>query len=358
MEEEMESLYKNNTWELVQLPKGRKAIGCRWVYKIKKDLEGNIERFKARLVVKGYAQKPGIDFDEVFSPVVRITTIRVVLAIAVVLDLELEQLDVKTAFLHGDLDEEIFMTQTEGFIEEKKKNLVCRLNKSLYGLKQAPRCWYKRFDSFIVSLGFHRCEADHCAYFYDCKDGYFCILLLYVDDMIVAGNSMKYISTLKAQLAREFDMKDLRAVNQILGMTVIRERTERKVWLSQRHYVEKILQRFNMKNAKPVCTPFPTRLKMSSTQCPSSAEEKAVMSQVPYSSAVGCLMFAMVSTRPDIAQAVGAVSKYMANLGCDHWKVVKWILRYLRGTSGFCLCYSYDNLSCVGYVDSILRGFR
>ncbi|GKV24632.1 hypothetical protein SLEP1_g34217 [Rubroshorea leprosula] len=323
MEEEMESLHKNKTWDLVQLPEGRKAIGCRWIYKLKKDSKGNIERYKARLVIKGYAQKPGIDFDEVFSPVVRMTTIRVVLALAASLDLELEQLDVKTAFLHGDLNEEIYMTQPEGFVEENNRSLVCRLNKSLYGLKQAPRCWYKQFDSFIVSLGFHRCEADHCAYFCDYNDGCFCILLLYVDDMIIAGNSPTYVSTLKAQLAGEFDMKDLGAVNQILGMKVFRDREDRKIWLNQKNYIERVLRRFNMQNAKPVSTPFPVHIKLSSEYSPSTEAEKAAMSRVPYSSAVGSLMFAMVGTRPDIAQALGAVSKYMANPGRVHWDAVK-----------------------------------
>ncbi|GKV22443.1 hypothetical protein SLEP1_g32316 [Rubroshorea leprosula] len=314
MEEEMESLHKNKTWDLVQLPEGRKAIGCRWIYKLKKDSEGNIERYKARLVIKGYAQKLGIDFDEVFSPVVRMTTIRVVLALAASLDLELEQLDVKIAFLHGDLNEEIYMTQSEGFVEENNRSLVCRLNKSLYGLKQAPRCWYKQFDSFIVSLGFHRCEADHYAYFCDYNDGCFCILLLYVDDMIIIGNNPIYVSTLKAQLAGEFDMKDLGAMNQILGMKVFRDREDRKIWLNQKNYIERVLQRFNMQNAKPVSTPFPVHIKLSSEYSPSTEVEKAAMSRVPYLSAIGSLMFAMVGTRPNIAQAVGAVSKYMANL--------------------------------------------
>jgi len=154
MQEEVEALHKNKTWSLVELPKGRKAIGCKWVYKIKRDSNDQVERYRARLVVKGYAQKEGIDFSEIFSPVVRLTTIRVVLALCAAFDLHLEQLDVKTAFLHGELEEEIYMLQPEGFKE--KENLVCRLNKSLYGLKKAPRCWYKRFDSFIISLRYNK----------------------------------------------------------------------------------------------------------------------------------------------------------------------------------------------------------
>ena len=153
MQEEIEALHRNHTWKLVELPAGRKAIGNKWVYKIKRDSNDQVERYRARLVVKGYAQKEGIDFNEIFSPVVRLTTIRVVLAMCAAFDLHLEQLDVKTTFLHGELKEKIYMLQPEGFEEQGKENLVCRLTKSLYGLKQAPRCWYKRFDSFIIILG-------------------------------------------------------------------------------------------------------------------------------------------------------------------------------------------------------------
>ena len=141
--------------DLVPLPQGRKAISNKWVYKIKRDSNDQVERYRARLVVKGFAQKEGIDFNEIFSPVVRLTTVRVVLAMCATFDLYLEQLDVKTAFLHGKLEEEIYMQQPGGFEERGKENLVCRLNKSLYGLKQAPRCWYNRFDSFIMSLGYN-----------------------------------------------------------------------------------------------------------------------------------------------------------------------------------------------------------
>ncbi|RDX70843.1 hypothetical protein CR513_49870, partial [Mucuna pruriens] len=145
MQEEIEALHRNKTWNLVELPKGRKAIGCKWVYKIKRDGNDQVERYRARLVLKGYAQKEGIDFNEIFSPVVRMTTIRIVLAMCAVFDLHLEQLDVKTAFLHGELEEEIYMLQPEGF--KTQENLVCRLTKSLYGLKQAPRLQQIEFGS-------------------------------------------------------------------------------------------------------------------------------------------------------------------------------------------------------------------
>ncbi|GJX66452.1 retrovirus-related pol polyprotein from transposon TNT 1-94 [Tanacetum coccineum] len=314
MQEEIEALHKNKTWELVPLPGGRKLIGNKWVYKIKINGDDQVERYRARLVVKGYAQKEGIDFNEIFSPVVRMTTIRVVLA------------------------------------------MYATLNKSLYGLKQAPRCWYKRFDSFIRSLEYNRLHADPCAYFKRFGNNDFIILLLYVDDMLVAGPNKDRINKLKAQLAREFEMKDLGPANKILGMQIHRDRVSRKIWLSQKSYVKKILQRFNMQDCKPISTPFPTDVKLSSKMSPSSEKERMEMSRVPYASAVGSLMFAMICTRPDIAHAVGVVSRYMAEPGREHWEAVKRILRYIKGTSDVALCFGDSDLIVKGYVDSDYAG--
>jgi hypothetical protein len=357
MQEEIEALHKNNTWDLVPLPQGRKAIGNKWVYKIKRDGNDQVERYRARLVVKGYAQKEGIDFNEIFSPVVRLTTIRVVLAMCAIFDLHLEQLDVKTAFLHGELEEEIYMLQPEGFAETGKENLVCRLNKSLYGLKQAPRCWYKRFDSFIISLGYNRLSSDHCTYYKRFEENdVFIILLLYVDDMLVIGPNKDRVQELKAQLAREFDMKDLGPANKILGMQIHRDRSKRKIWLSQKNYLKKILRRFNMQDCKPISTPLPVNFKLSSSMSPSNEAERMEMSRVPYASAVGSLMFAMICTRPDIAQAVGAASRYMANPGREHWNTIKRILRYIKGTSDVALCYGGSEFTVRGYVDSDFAG--
>ncbi|KAL4271204.1 hypothetical protein GQ457_13G028940 [Hibiscus cannabinus] len=356
LQEEIEALHKNNTWDLVPLPQGRKPIGNKWVFKIKRNADDQFERYRARLVVKGYAQKEGIDFNEIFSPVVRLTTVRVVLAMCATFNLHLEQLDVKTVFLHGDLEEEIYMLQPEGFEEKEKKNLVCRLNKSLYGLKQVPRCWYKRFDSFIMSLGYNRLNADPCAYFKRFGENGFVILLLYVDDMLVAGPNKDHIEELKARLAREFEMKDLGPENKILGMQIHRDRSNRKIWLSQKNYLKKILSRFSMQDCKPISTPLPINFKLSSSMSPSSEEERMEMSRVPYASAVGSLMFAMICTRPDIAQAVGVVSRYMANPGREHWNAVKRILRYIKGSLNVALCYGGSDFLISGYVDSDYAG--
>ena len=312
-------------------------MGCKWVFKLKRGVNDTEDRYKGRLVAKGFSQKAGIDFHEIFSPVVKIVSIRIVLALVVLLDLELQQLDVKIAFLHGDLDEEIYMEQPEGFVQHRNAKFVYRLKKSLYGLKQSPRQWYKKFDSFMLSQKYVRSEYDHCVYFTQLNNGMFIILVLYVDDMLLASKSIEEINRLKAQMARTFDMKDLGAARQILGMEIFRDRSNGKLWLSQKKYIEKILLRFGMNNVKPVSVPFASHFKLSSSLCPNSDEEKDYMSQIPYANVVGCLMYAMVCTRPDISHAVGVVSRYMENPGKEHWSAVKWVLRYLRGTCSYCI---------------------
>ncbi|KAL5805411.1 hypothetical protein ACOSQ4_028144 [Xanthoceras sorbifolium] len=354
MRDEMDSLMSNQTWELAELPPGKKALHNKWVFRIKEEHNGN-KRYKARMVVKGFQQKEGIDYNEIFSPVVKLTTIRLVLKIVAAENLHLEQLDVKTAFLHGDLEEEIYMRQPEGFKEAGKENLVCRLKKSLYGLKQAPRQWYKKFDSFMSSSGFTRCQADHCCYIKR-FDNSFIILLLYVDDMLVAGSDMQEIMNLKRELSKQFAMKNLGAAKQILGMRIKRDTKSGTLLLSQAEYIKKVLSRFNMQDAKPVSTPLGVHFRLSKEQSPKTEEERTHMAKVPYASAIGSLMYAMVCTRPDIAQAVGAVSRYMNNPGKIHWEAVKWILRYLRGTTNKTLCFKGGDTTLTGYVDADLAG--
>ncbi|KAK1694265.1 hypothetical protein QYE76_010962 [Lolium multiflorum] len=288
MQEEMQSLDKNGTWDVVPLPKQKKAVRCKWIFKRKEGLSpSEPPRFKARLVAKGFSQIPGIDYNDVFSPVVKHSSIRAFFGIVAMRDLELEQLDVKTAFLHGELEEEIYMDQPEGFVVPSKEDLVCKLKRSLYGLKQSPRQWYKS-----------------CVYI-KFVNGSPIYLLLYVDDMLIAAKSKKDITTLKSQLSSEFEMKDLGAAKKILAL-----------------------------------------------QCPSTDEDIEYMSRVPYSSAVGSLMYAMVCSRPDLSYAMSLVSRYLADPGKEHWRAVQWIFRYLRGTSKACLKFGKTGEGLVGYVDS------
>ncbi|KAG8490441.1 hypothetical protein CXB51_016092 [Gossypium anomalum] len=317
----MESLHKNKTWDLVKLPKGKKTVRCKWVFKKKEGTPGVEEpKYKARLVAKGYSQVPGVDFTDVFSPVVKHSSIRALLGIVAMHDLELEQLD------------------------------------SLYGLKQSPRQWYKRFDSFMTSHDFKRSSFDSCVYFKKNNDGSFVYLLLYVDDMLIAAKDKGEIRKVKAQLSEEFEMKDLGPAKKILGIEILRDRKTSKLYLSQKGYIEKLLCRFNIRSAKPVSTPLAAHFRLSSTLSPQSDDEIEYMSHVPYSSAVGSLMYAMVCSRPDLSYAVSAVSRYMANPGKEHWKAVQWILRYLRGTTDVCLQFGRTEDGVIGYVDADFAG--
>jgi len=233
MNEELQSLYKNRTWELVKPLKGQKVIGCKWVFK-KKDGSSGVDatRYKARLVAKGFSQRGGIDFNKVFSPVVKHSSIRVLLSIVALFDLEVEQLDVKTAFLHGDLEEQIYMKQPEGFVVEGKEDHACLLKKSLYGLKQSPRQWYKRFDSFMIGHNYSRSNYDSCVYHKKLLDGTYVYLVLYVDDMVIASKSIYEINKLKTLLNNEFEMKNLGAAKKILGTEIHRDRSAGKLYLS------------------------------------------------------------------------------------------------------------------------------
>ncbi|RVX04667.1 Retrovirus-related Pol polyprotein from transposon TNT 1-94 [Vitis vinifera] len=311
MKDEMDSLLGNQTWELTELPVGKKALHNKWVYRIKNDHDGS-KRYKVRLVVKVFQQKEGIDYTEIFSPVVKMSTIRLVLGMVTAENLHLEQLDVKTAFLHGDLEEDLYMIQPKRFIVQGQENLVCKLRKSLYGLKQAPRQWYKKFDDFMHRIGFKRCEADHCCYVKSFDNSYI-ILLLYVDDMLIAGSDIEKINNLKKQLSKQFAMKDLGAAKQILGMRIIRDKANGTLKLSQSKYVKKVLSR---------------------------QKKKGPYEQGALCSAIGSLMYAMVCTRPDIAYTVGVVSRFMSRPGKQHWEAVKWILRYLKGSLDTCLCFT------------------
>ena len=353
MQNEMESLHRNGTWDLVPVPNRKRPVKCKWVYKLKEPVNPDEKpRYKARLVAKGYSQIPGIDYTDIYSPVVKHTSIRVLLGLVAANNYELEQLDVTTAFLNGELEEEIFMQQPEGFVVPGKEDYVCKLNKSLYGLKQSPRQWYKRFDSFMTSHEFKRCTRDSCVYYKNCDDGSMIYLLLYVDDMLIAAKDMKEIQKLKDQLKAEFEMKDLGAAKKILGMEIVRDRKSRVLHLSQKNYIERILRRFNMHEAKPVNTPFAAHFKLSSALSPTTETDMEYMARVPYSSVVGSLMYAMICTRPDLAYAVSMVSRYMANPGKEHWKAVQWIFRYLRGTSSLCLHFGKSTTGVLGYVDS------
>ncbi|GJW83270.1 putative RNA-directed DNA polymerase [Tanacetum coccineum] len=233
---------------------------------------------------------------------------------------------------------------------------VCRLQKSLYGLKQAPRQWYKKFESVIGKQGYRKTSSDHCVFFQKFGDDDFIILLLYVDDMLIVGKNIGRIAQLKRDLSKSFSMKDLGPAKQIIGIRIFRDRGAKKLHISQEQYIEKVLCRFNMDKAKVVSSPLTTNFKLTDKDCPSSKKNIEKMDRVPYASAVGSLMYAMVCTRPDLAHAVGVVSRFLSNPGKKHWEAVKWIFRYLRGTSKLGITFGNGKPMLVGFTDSDMAG--
>ena len=354
MDREMESMYSNSVWSLVEAPKGVKPIGCKWIYKRKRGSDGKVETFKARLVAKGYTQKEGIDYEETFSPVAMLKSIRILLAVAASLDYEIWQMDVKTAFLNGNLNEDIYMQQPEGFKAKGKEHMVCKLQRSIYGLKQASRSWNIRFDQAITSFGFEKSPDEPCVY-KRIQAQKVVFLVLYVDDILLIGNDKQVLSGVKDWLHKQFDMKDLGEANYILGIKLIRDRKNKLLALSQASYIDKILVRFNMENSKRGSLPFRHGIHLSKEQSPKTPEQKERMSRIPYALAVGSLMYAMLCTRPDICYAVGVVSRYQSDPGEEHWIAVKHILKYLRRTRDYMLVYSSGSLETIGFTDSILH---
>jgi hypothetical protein len=295
MVEEMESLHNDETWDLVKLPNERNIVGSKWVFKKKMNVASQVEKFKARLVAKGYSQVEGVDFGVIFSPVEKLTSIRVLMSLDATFDLEIKQMDAKIMFLHGDLEEQIYMKQPEGFVVKGKKDLVCKPKRSLYGLKQSPRMWYQKSDTYILTLGFVRSKYDHCIYSKE-EGGCFIYVVLYVDDMLLIGNNMDAIKEVKQQLSSKFEMKDIDATNFIMGMEIKRDRATRNLWLKQMKYIETILKRFNMHDCKLVKVTILVGAILTTEQCPKTQEEIKDMACVPYASVVGSIMYVMFCT--------------------------------------------------------------
>ncbi|KAK1423986.1 hypothetical protein QVD17_19297 [Tagetes erecta] len=339
---EIDSILQNHTWELVDLPPGCKPLGYKWVFKKKPKPDGITKEYKARLVIKGYNQREGLDYFDTYSPVTRITSIRLVLAIAAIRNLEVHQMDVKTAFLNGNLEEEIYMEQPEGFKVTGQENKVCKLVKSLYGLKQAPKQWHQKFDHVMLDSGFKINECDKCVYVKDTPDGYV-ILCLYVDDMLIAGSNEKMVKSTKDTLKARFDMKDMGLANVILGVQITR--IPGGFSLSQSQYVKQILEKFNANDSNVARTPIDTSQHLAKNR-------GEPVNQLEYSRIIGSLMYLMSCTRPDLAYAVSKLSRYTSNPSSAHWSCMIRLLRYLRYTQDYALHYTGYPAVIEGHCDA------
>lgn len=351
MEEEMDSLAANKTWSLVSLPQDRKVIDCKWVYKLKRKSDGSIDKYKARLCAKGFLQAKGIDYNDTFSPVIRYDSIRILLALATIYEMHIQQFDVKTTFLHGELIEEIYMKQPTGYIYNSNQNLVCKLHKSLYGLKQSPRCWNVKFTNFLKSFNFSQLEADKCVFRSIC-DNEIIFLALYVDDGLVMCKNSTIINKILEEFNHQFKIKIMRNLEYFVGLEINRNRTKGETYIHQRNYIIRMLQRFQMENCKQVATPFDFNTRLDCSDCPNTESEIETMKTVPYRELVGSLMFAAIVSRPDITFAVNQVSRFLNNPGLKHWQAAKRILRYLQGTKEQCIVYNRNKNALKVYCDA------
>jgi hypothetical protein len=348
MRSEYNSLLKHGTWKLVTRPANLHVIPCKWVFKTKPVKNGaglEMQKYKARLVAKGYSQIHGVDYDETFAPVVKFTSIRILLAMVTHFDLELHQMDVVTAFLNGDLDEIIHMEQPEGFINSETANKVCLLLKALYGLKQANRQWHAKMDTFLCAvLGFTRNAADCCLYVRT-KGGVISLIALYVDDLLIACTDVLVLNEIKEELSQHFDMKDMGEAKKVLGLEICRNRTKRNLTLSQAEYAASVLHRYGMGDAYGVSTPIDGSVDLY--------ESSESASDMPYREAIGSLIYLMVGTRPDIAYAMSQLSKFVESPTILQWNAVKRVMRYIKHTTNLGLCYRGDaGFELKGHCDS------
>ena len=346
MEEEMISHQKNGTWELVQRPPRAKLLDSRWVFKTKQKPDGSIDRFKARLVIKGFKQQYGVDYSETFASVCRYESIRLMLAIAAAQGLQIKQFDVKTAFLYGELEEVVHMRQPEGY-SNLNENEVCLLRKSLYGLKQAPRCWNQTFTQFLESFNFVPSTSDPCVYI-GSENEAVVYLILYVDDGLLMSPKEEAILSVLESIQSKFEIKVSEA-SVFVGVEINRNEASGNMILTQTAYVNTILEKFNMADCKPASVP------MQPNQNLELAKECAVTT--PYRELIGSLIFLARTTRLDISYAASKLSQFTSCHDDSHWRAAKEVLRYLKRTAALGLEYKRNSSAVLsGYTDSDYAG--
>jgi len=344
IQDEYDSIMENKTWRIVPLPQGRKAIKCKWVLDYKPGHKGVDPRYKARLVACGYDQLYGIDYLATYSPVVKHHSIRLILALVAAFDLEMIQLDVKTAFLYGQLEETIYMQQPEGFLLPGKEEMVCQLQKPIYGLKQAANRWNVEFNKFLIDFGFTRCKHDLCVYYRVRPDGEYTILIIYVDDGLACRNRPEVLKEILDFLSQHFKIRSI-PPTRFVGLDITRDRKNRTLSISQPDFIRRLLTRYNMAECHPVATPSNPSNRVNASMSPKTTEEIREMEKTPVREAVGSLMYLMGMTRPDIAFAVTQIAHFVSNPGRGHWEALKQVFAYLAGTIHYGITYGGDRMN-------------
>ena len=318
------------------------------MYKTKLNLDGSVQKHKARLVAKGYAQKPGIDYNETFAPVARLDTIRTLIALAAKNSWKMYKLDVKSAFLNGVLQEEVYVGQPDGFIVQGEEDKVYKLHKALYGLKQAPRAWYGEIDSYLVQCGFKRSTSEATLYVKGRGTSDLVIVSIYMDDIVYTGNSQELMQDFKTDMMQRYEMTDLGLLHHFLGMGIIQ--SEDYIFIHQKKYASTLLKRFGLQDCKLVGIPLVPADKLKRD------DESGASNEAEYRKLVGSLLY-LTATRPDIMYAACLLARFMHSPTNKHYGTAKRVLRYVQGTLDFGLEYKKGEGSVlVGFCDSDWSG--
>ena len=344
MEIELKDLEAQNTWSLVTKPKDRKILKGKWVYKTKLNPDNSINKYKARWVIKGFLQKPGLDYFETFANTVKPIGFRLLFAIAAYLDWEIHQWDIKSAFPNAEIDSEIYMEQPIGY--NKDTSLVCKLNKALYGLKQAARQWQIHLSNKLDKLGFIAITADNSIFINKNRN---IILATHIDDILVFSDKLEYINSLYKDLSQELEVSNLGEIKYYLGIEVLRDRSNRSITLTQRNFILNLLNRFNKLDLKPTKNPLVLGVKLEK-----NLEQATELDIKEYQKQIGSLIYLVTATRPDLAYPVGLLARFMSNPNSMHFKALNRIWQYLVYSKDYGLKYQFPSKSIdlLGYCDS------
>jgi hypothetical protein len=354
IQEELALLQETGTWELTDAPDGANIVGLKWVFCMKKDVTGNVICYKAHLVAQGFSQVPGVNYFDTFAPIEKLASIRAALAMAAAEDMELHQIDIKGAYLNGELTahEIIFMQQPPGYHAPNTSGKVCHLHKTLYGLKQSGQCWYQRLvDIMMQHLGFSCCDVDQ-AVFFQHEGQLIIIVLVHVDDCMIAATTIMLIEHFKVEITKHVKISDLGELHWLLGIEIRHKRDKHTIHLSQHSYIDSILHCYSLQNLKPVSIPMETSIHLSTSQSPATTAEFAQMCNVLYHKAMGLLMYALLGTHPDISFAVQTVSHFSKKPRPAHWEAVKRIFWYLKGMRDLWLSFGHVKIDLAGYADA------
>ena len=347
MKEELEMIEKNNTWELVERSIDKPVIGVKWVYKTKLHLDGTVQKHKAHLVAKGYAQKSRIDYNETCAPVARLDTIRTLIALAAQKGCKLFQLDVKSAFLNGVLKEEVYVEQPKGFKVKNIGHKVYKLRKALYGLKQAPRAWYSEIDAHLSMCKFKRSTSEATLYTRSDLEGNLIIVSIYVDDIVYTGSSERLLGEFKREMMQRYEMSDLGLLRHFLGMGILQ--TDQGVFIHQGN-AKSLLSKFGLDDCKPVSILLATGEKLKKVNGSELADEGL------YRKIVGSLLY-LTTTRPDLMYTTSLLSRFMTGPNKINMGVAKKVLRYVQGTLSYGIEYVRDqSTTFIGFCDADWAG--